>query len=127
MDISPEMVSYSQTHRRFEERDDANPSLVSVETEMRFEMADAGDPSSMLPEWESKFDLLTSFTALHWVPDQKKVLHNIRYCLKSGGFVLLLIPVKAPRAFLDSKSRLEIYTVAISIYFFRFQCLKFAS
>merc|ERR1739838_452746 len=56
----------------------------------------------MKPEWGAAFDLLTSFTALHWVPDQTEVLRNIHFCLKSSGFALLLIPVKAPHAFMQS-------------------------
>lgn len=39
--------------------------------------------------FDEKFDLITSFSALHWVPDQDKVLANFNQQLKKGGTLLI--------------------------------------
>ena len=95
MDISSEMIEYCRgQHVKGKEEGNVNLS---------FELADAGDPASMKPAWHSSFDLLVSFTAMHWVPDQRKVLRNMNYCLNADGMALVLMPMKAPPAFLSSK------------------------
>ena len=94
MDVSAEMIEYCDKH--YEQKDELG-------TEFAFSVADAGDPSSMNASWRSNFDLLISFTAMHWVPDQRKVLQSVEFCLKPGGLALLLLPMKAPPAFLSGK------------------------
>ena len=95
MDISSEMIEFCRgQYLKGKQRKDVDLS---------FEVADAGDPASMSPAWHSSFDLLVSFTAMHWVPDQRKVLRNMNYCLNADGMALVLMPMKAPPAFLSSK------------------------
>ena len=96
MDVSPEMIEFCRS-RHLENTASGSNDRMSL----RFEVADAGDSSTMKSDWRSGFDLLTSFTALHWVPDQIKVLNNINFVLREGGLALLLIPVKAPKAFIE--------------------------
>ena len=98
MDVSPEMVGYCRSHHL----DNAQSSSKESKT-LHFEVADAGDAETMKSDWNSGYDILVSFTAMHWVPDQNQVLQNINFVLKKDGFALLLIPVKAPKAFIDGK------------------------
>ena len=49
------------------------------------------------------FDLLTSFSAMHWVEDQKAALQNMSFCLKIGGIALMTMVVKPDKAFFDGK------------------------
>jgi len=94
MDISSEMIEYCRG-QHVKGKEEGNVYLS-------FELADAGDPASMKPAWHSSFDLLVSFTAMHWVPDQRKVLRSMGYCLNVNGLALVLMPMKAPPAFLSS-------------------------
>ena len=98
MDVSPEMIDYCRSHHLDKARTSSNDPI-----NLCFEVADAGDGKAMKSDWNSSFDLLTSFTAMHWVPDQMTVLQNIDFVLRKNGLALLLIPVKAPKAFIDSK------------------------
>ena len=93
MDISPEMIEFCRSRHLTVGSDD-------VSQQLSFVVADAGNPETMKPEWQSRFDLLTSFTAMHWVPDQISVLKNIDTVLGGDSLALLLIPVKAPKAFI---------------------------
>jgi trans-aconitate 2-methyltransferase len=51
---------------------------------LRFLNQDAQD-AVFYKQFPEAFDLVTSFTVLHWVPDQKTVLNGILYALKRGG------------------------------------------
>ena len=93
MDVAPEMIAFCRDRH------------LPGNQDLQFEVADAGDPSTMKAHWEAQFDLLVSFTAMHWVPDQRKVLQCVKFCLKSDGVALLLLPMKAPTAFITSRSR----------------------
>ena len=99
MDKSDEMIRYCRDHYSQEKElkgSAKNSTLID------FVEADAGDPATMKPSWEHRFDLLVSFLALHWVPDQRKALQNIGFCLQSGGFAVILMAYKQ-KAFNGSK------------------------
>lgn len=42
------------------------------------------------------FDLVTSFTALHWIPEQELVLRSVYESLNYGGRLLFVIPCESP-------------------------------
>lgn len=47
-------------------------------------------------DYEDRFDLVTSFTALHWIPDQLSVLLGIYRSLKPGGKMIVEMPNRLP-------------------------------
>lgn len=77
---------------------DKSPSMVS------FANANYGDPYSpnlsfkimdatQLP-FQEEFDHIVSFTCMHWIKDQSKVLQSIAQSLKPNGNAYLIFPTK---------------------------------
>ena len=97
MDISAAMTKHCTDHHLAK-------SQEPEETEITFEVADAGDPSSMLASWDSHYDLLTTFTAMHWIHDQKAALNSMRYCLKDHGLAVMHIVIQPCKEFMDGKA-----------------------
>lgn len=80
IDASPGMIRAAQEHHSLEN--------------LNFAQANALDF-----ELENTFDLIISFNCLHWIKDQKRVLHQIRKHLKPGGCLIISLsppPKKHP-------------------------------
>lgn len=45
--------------------------------------------------FKNQFDKVVSFSALHWVPDQKKAFLSIKESLKDLGMLLVIVPEKS--------------------------------
>ena len=55
---------------------------------VRFVQADAREIAFL-----EQFDLITSFTAMHLIPEQVSVLNNVASALKPGGHILFQFPI----------------------------------
>lgn len=77
---------------------DLSPSMVAfAEGEfggdhLQFRVLDA-----RLLDYENQFDLITSFTTLHWVPEQLTVLRGIERALCEGGKMIIDMPTALPK------------------------------
>lgn len=49
-------------------------------------------------QYVNSYDLVTSFSVLHWVPEQKDVLMNLGRALKTDGVLWIQIPLGLPSA-----------------------------
>lgn len=72
-DISPSMVAFASA--RFER------------SNLSFRLLDA-----KALDYIEEFDLITSFTALHWVPEQHLVLEGVKKALRPGGRFIVEMP-----------------------------------
>jgi trans-aconitate 2-methyltransferase len=82
VDASADMVAF------------ASESFCATQPNLRFEVADARH----LP-FRDEFDLVTSFNALHWIPEQAEPLRSIRAAMKpSGQAQLRLVPAGARKS-----------------------------
>lgn len=80
VDISPSMVQTAQ-------------NLFSNYKNLSFQVEDAAKIN-----FEQKFDLITSFTVMQWVLDQKQALQRFEKALKSGGKLWIQMPTGLPLA-----------------------------
>jgi trans-aconitate 2-methyltransferase len=86
VDPSHEMIAFASSH-----------FVPTGLPNLRFEVADARS----LP-FRDAFDLVTSFNALHWVPDQDAALGSIRTAMKSAGRAQLRMVTAGERESLES-------------------------
>lgn len=86
VDPSREMIAFASSHFPTDEC----PNLL-------FEVADARS----LP-FRDAFDLVTSFNALHWVPDQAIALRSIRVAMRPTGRAQLRLVTAGERESLES-------------------------
>lgn len=53
-------------------------------------------------DYENQFDLVTSFTTLHWIPDQLQVLQGIERALREGGKLIVDMPTALPKPMMQA-------------------------
>lgn len=98
-DIDPSMISYAQ---KFND----GPKLS-------YQVVNLMEKDTFPTEWEAYFNKIFSFATFHWLPDHKRVLGNLRNCLKPKGEIFLYFLQEFPgwnRAFnKTSKGRWEPY------------------
>lgn len=83
IDLSPSMVEFAATEFGGDH--------------LQFRVLDA-----RLLDYENKFDLITSFTTLHWVPEQLTVLKGIERALCAGGKMIIDMPTALPKPMLQA-------------------------
>ncbi len=77
---------------------DLSPSMIAFASDrfkkdhLSFRVLDARQL-----DYNGQFDLVTSFTTLHWIPDQLEVLQGIEMGLKSGGKMIADMPTALPK------------------------------
>jgi trans-aconitate methyltransferase len=82
---------------------DLSPSMVTFAEgqfgadHLHFRVLDA-----RLLDYENQFDLITSFTTLHWVPEQLTVLRGIERALCEGGKMIIDMPTALPKPMLQA-------------------------
>ena len=86
VDASHEMIAFASSHFAANE----HPNL-------RFEVADARSLA-----FHNAFDLITSFNALHWVPDQAAALRSIHAAMRPAGRAQLRLVTAGNRESLES-------------------------
>ena len=84
IDPSAKMIAFATSH------------WADTHSNMRFEVADA----RLLP-FREEFDHVTSFNALHWIPEQEEALISIFSSIKSGGMAQLRLVPKGERKSLE--------------------------
>nr|XP_054770991.1 uncharacterized protein LOC129278886 [Lytechinus pictus] len=84
---------------------DASPVMIdgaktlNAANNIDYHVADAHSFDDHLGEWKHcKFDKIVSFALFNWCNDPKKILENIKSCLKPNGRVLLQFALQS-RAF----------------------------
>lgn len=83
VDILPGMIKHA-------EKNFGGPNIS-------YHVADLQDSEIFFAKsWGSKFDKIFSLTALHWVPDHKKVLANLHYCSKPNAEIILYFQFDFP-------------------------------
>lgn len=80
VDISPSMIQTAQ-------------KTFSQEKNLSFEVTDAAAVN-----FTEKFDLITSFTVMQWVLDQRGALHRFEKALRPGGKLWIQMPTGLPSA-----------------------------
>lgn len=77
LDLSPSMISFA--------------SSQFARTGVEFRALDA-----RRLDYENRFDLVTSFTTLHWIPEQSEVLERIQKALRPSGRLIADMPTCLP-------------------------------
>lgn len=81
IDLSPSMIDFASDHYK----------------NAHFRVLNAIDL-----DYDSQFDLVTSFTTLHWIPDQLAVLKGIERALREGGKMIVDMPTSLPKPMLQA-------------------------
>lgn len=88
VDISSSMITFAQTTYA------SHPNLT-------FFVQDAAQIN-----FHEKFDLITSFTAMQWVLEQKEALQRFKQALKPGGKLCIQMPIGLPDAMEQALSKI---------------------
>lgn len=77
LDLSPSMISFANSHY--------------AKDHLQFRVLDARDL-----DYEDQFDLITSFTTLHFIPEQLSLLQKIEKALRPAGRLIIDMPTALP-------------------------------
>jgi SAM-dependent methyltransferase len=87
---------------------DKSPDLIAVadcfndDLRIKYELADIEDLRTLPKSIDHEsFDLITSFRSLHKIDNLESTMQNIKKMLKSGGYFICTLPLKANRRDLD--------------------------
>ncbi len=80
---------------------DLSPSMVDFAAD-RYHNAHFRVLNALELDYEGQFDLVTSFTTLHWIPDQLAVLKGIERALREGGKMIVDMPTALPKPMLQA-------------------------
>ena len=101
VDISSSMIEFAQV-------------TFATQPNLSFFVQDAAQI-----DFHEKFDLITSFTVMQWVLEQKRALEHFKKALKPGGRVCIQMPTGLPDA-MDEALNKTISSAQWKTYFARF-------